>query len=691
MLNASKRALLELRARPGAVTVAAFVLASAIYLFIAANTPLVIMVWQVYDDELFVRLARSLSEGRWLGAYDALTLAKGPGYSAFLAANYWTGLPVTLGHAGFYCVSLGALAWVVFKKSGSHRLAFVFFLLPLFYPKILEPARILRDSIYMSQSVLVVAVFAHCLFLATGRRQRWSAALAGLLLGWFWLTRDEGVWILPGLAVLVFFAWLEGRREGSSGWWRTTLIAIAVFLATQFLFAFLNLLTYGKFVGVEFKESSFQGAISAMESVQPAKSVPFVAVPRATRMQLYAISPGFASLKPILDPDGSKSPWEAGGCLFRPTACGDLGNGFFMWAVRDAAGRLGHFQSPKKAAAFFKGIEADILRACEQGKLTCKRDWIPMLPPLTDVQLARIPVALGELVRELRGPGHFQGFLKDQIQGDDGHIDSTLSLLNQPQHYPKTGSRFIGLDLTGWYYQKGAGDQWFDVDLIDQGSDKLPREFTRMDSPDLIGSQNDARAARQRFRINARCGFGCTLRFTAANGETRDIPLSRTAGLPGEAVTVGNAILAFDPGSSVQFDRTLYDDIRVRLAYHLRAALYPLFRWIMPVLMLAGLSCFIIGAALSVRRRRHDFALALACTCWALVASRAVILVMVDISSFPAIHVPYLLPIFSLSIIGALSSIWACARIMRKSQPIPGDPSMPTHRPDSGARSTRTG
>lgn len=665
MLNASKQALQNLRARPGLLSVAAFGLATAIYLFIAANTPLVIMVWQAYDDELFVHLARSLSEGRWLGAYNALTLAKGPGYSAFLAANYWTGLPVTLAHAGFYCASLGALAWVVFKKSGSHRLAFLFFLVPLFYPKILEPARILRDSIYMSQSVLVIAVFAHCLYLATGRRQLWSAVLAGLLLGWFWLTRDEGVWILPGLAVMVFFAWLEGRRVGASAWWRTTLVAIAVFLATQFLFAFLNLLTYGKFVGVEFKESNFQGAISAMESVQSAKPVPFVSVPRGTRMQLYAISPDFASLRPILDPVGTKSPWEAGGCTHRPTACGDLGNGFFMWAVRDAAERLGHFRSPRQAASFFNRIEADILKACEQGKLQCKQDWIPMLPPLTDVQLARIPVALGELFRELRGPGQFQGFLKDPILGTDGQIESTLSLLNQPQHYPKTSSRFIGLDVSGWYYVKDAGDEWFDVDLIDESSDELPREFTRVDSPDLVANLSDTRAAQQRFRISAPCGTACKLRFTSANGKVLDIPLSRTAGLPGEAVTVGNAVLAFDPSSAVQFDRTLYDDIRVRLAYHLRAALYPAFRLIMPVLMAAGLLCFLVAGAMAIRRRKHNFALALACTCWVLVGSRAVILVMVDISSFPAIHVPYLLPIFSLAIIAAIASIWACAWILR--------------------------
>lgn len=667
-MKAAKLGIDAFRNRPGALSLLVLGLAIAVYLFIATNTPLVIMVWQAYDDALFVRLARSLAEGRWLGAYDALTLAKGPGYSAFLAANYWTGLPVTIAHAAFYSLSLGSLAWVVFKKSRSYLLTSAFFVLPLFYPKVLEPARILRDSIYMSQTVLVLAVFAYCFFVAVGRRRVVSAVFAGLLLGWFWLTRDEGVWILPGLAVMIFFAWLCDRRAGTSAWWRMSLLALGVFLATQLLFALLNLFTYGKFVGVEFKENSFQGAISAMESVQQPKPVPFVAVPRVTRMQLYAVSPEFASLKPILDPQGSKSPWEAGGCMFRPTACGDIGNGFFMWAVRDAAEKLGHFKSPKTAASFFERIEKDILKACEDGRLRCERDWIPMLPPLTETQTARIPVAVGELFRELRGPGQFQGYLKDSIIGSDAELDTTLSFLNQPQHYPKKGTQFVGIDVTGWYYVKSDGDHWFDVDLLDNSNPELPREFVRMESPDLIQSQHDEKASRQRFRISARCGDGCKLRFTTEDGGVLDLPLSRTSGLPGSAVTLGNGVLAFDPASSVQFDRTMYDDIRVRFAYRLRAALYPIYRLIVPLLMVAGLLSLAAALFIRIRQRTFDFALALACTCWVLVVARGVVLIMVDISSFPAIHVPYLLPIYSLSIIAAVSSLWACFQGFRERQ-----------------------
>lgn len=656
-MNFATRVSRALRDSSDLLAWAALAMATVVYLFLAANTPMVIMVWQAYDDALFVRLGRALSEGRWLGPYDALTLAKGPGYPAFLAASYWSGLPVTLAHAGLYCLSLGALAWVAFKKSGSYLLAIAFFVLPLFHPKILEPARVLRDSIYMSQSILVIAAFAYSLYVANGRRQTVSACVTGLLLGWFWLTREEGVWILPGLAVMVFFGWRWGRRAGATSWWRVSLLVFSVFVATQVLFALLNLFTYGKFVGVEFKESSFQGAISAMESIQPAKPVPFVAVPRATRMQIYDVSPDFASLRPILDPPDSTSPWEAGACPFRPTACGDIGNGFFMWAVRDAAERLGHFHSPEDAAVFFERIKADIDRACAAGKLRCKHDLIPMLPPLTDVQIARIPVALSELYKELSGPGAFPGYLKDRVIGSDSELDRTLSFLNHPQHYPKAGFRYIAIEVTGWYYVRSAGDEWFDLDVVDKSDPAIPRDFVRMDSPDISSSQHDDKASRQRFRISARCGEGCFLRLKTRDGKSLDLPMSK--GLPARVIPVGNGILAFDPSSAVQYYRTVYDDIRVQLAYRLRGALYVVYAWIVPLLMAAGLLGFFVALAISIRYRMSSFALALACTGWVLVASRSVILLLVDISSFPAIHVPYLLPIYSFSLIAAISSIWA--------------------------------
>ena len=628
---------------------------AATYVFIAANTPLILMVWQGYDDALFVRLGRALAEGRWLGAYDEVTLAKGPGYPIFLAINAWMGIPVTVAHAGFYCASLAVLAWVVLKQSGSYLLAAAFFVLPLFHPSILEPARVIRDSIYMSQMVLVVAMMAYALFFAASRRKRLAAsAVTGLLLGWFWLSREEGVGILPGLAVLVLFAWHHGRRTQTATWKEATWVVAGVFLATQLLFGFLNLLAYDKFVGVEFKERSFQNAISAMQSVAMEAPVDYVAVPRATRARLYDVSPAFASLRPYLDPPNGRNAFESVGCDLRPTTCGDIGDGFFMWAVRSAAREAGHFQSPATASRFFGRIHQDILQACEDGRLQCKPDLVPMMSPLTDAQWARIPLSVRHTWNALRTPGAFPGYSKDAIFGPDAEIDATLSFLNWPRHYPADRRTFAEVDLAGWYY--AGSDAWFQATLIDKGGSGSPPEVQRGESPDLVAAMPEA--ARQRFRIRGRCGVDCRLRFVADDGTILEIPVNHTDRPEPGTRAFGQGLLTFDR-SNIQFDARLQDDVRVRAAHAARSALYRVYHALMPALLAAGLLAWFAAVALGVRNRVGSFALALACTAWVLVASRAVILVMVDVSSFHALHVPYQLPMLTMAIVASIASLWA--------------------------------
>ena len=60
-----------------------------------------------YDDFLFVRLARFILHGQWLGPFDQLTLTTGPFYPLFLAGCAASGVPV---QAATQCVYLcGAL------------------------------------------------------------------------------------------------------------------------------------------------------------------------------------------------------------------------------------------------------------------------------------------------------------------------------------------------------------------------------------------------------------------------------------------------------------------------------------------------------------------------------------------------------------------------------------------------------
>ncbi|MGH2687619.1 MAG: hypothetical protein ACRDKW_02260, partial [Actinomycetota bacterium] len=73
-----------------------------VYAIAAAEKPVAILFTWGADEYLFLSQALELVRGRWLGPYSAVTLAKGPGYPLFLAANHVLGLPVSMGQALLY-------------------------------------------------------------------------------------------------------------------------------------------------------------------------------------------------------------------------------------------------------------------------------------------------------------------------------------------------------------------------------------------------------------------------------------------------------------------------------------------------------------------------------------------------------------------------------------------------------------
>ncbi len=635
----------------------------ALFVFLAVNTPLTIMVWQAYDDALFVRIAQSLAGGRWLGHFDELTLAKGPGYPVFLAANYWSGLPITLTQAIFHIVAAAAMAFIAFRSSGSRAWAMLLMALLLFHPKVLELGRIMRDGVYMSQSVLLLALYAYVIFYAENAERRRLALATGLLLGWFWLTREEGIWMLPSLLVLLVFGFARSQpdRGGKALALKSTLLVAAAFTVTLVSFSTLNLAVYGKFVGVDFKEQNFQAAVSVMESVQHQDPVPFVAVPHAVRKKLYEASPSFATLEPYLDPEGHESPWAAGGCLFRPTACGDISNGFYLWAVREAAGKLGHYETPAAASAFYARVTNELETACEDGRLECKPDHMPMVPPLTDTQVEWIPKSIGELLQAIIRPGEYPGFSREGVFGDDAAFASTLAFLNEPVHLPKQDVPNVKLEASGWYLSRRAGDEWFKLSASDKLRPSIPATLTRMESPDLAVSHDTPSASRQRFRLSVDCIAECRLDFTGSDGTTTQVRVEENQdALSGQYFQIGSsALLAFDNLGQVQRLPATSFDRRVRLAERVRKASYSLFNYALPPLIFLGALAFVVTCTLSFIRKSVTVALAIACASWVAVASRSAILVLVDISSFPAIHTPYLLPVYAMVLVASIFSLIA--------------------------------
>ena len=245
---------------------------SLVYVIVRVHTPLTLYPGAPHDDGLYMSSGRSLAEGHWLGPYNQFTLMKGPGYPAFLAVANWLGLSVSLAHALFY--SAAAIFFVAiahrFVKSYLISGLLLALLLGQLVPTTVYFDRILREQIIGSQVLFLFAAAAGAFFYHREKKRRLTfAALTGFFLGWLWLTREEGIWILPAAIVLIGAAVYRGHRvlqlRACAG---TLAMVIAVFATIQLGFAAVNWLAYGKFVGVDFKETNYQRALRAIDSVR---------------------------------------------------------------------------------------------------------------------------------------------------------------------------------------------------------------------------------------------------------------------------------------------------------------------------------------------------------------------------------------------------------------------------------------
>jgi hypothetical protein len=536
---------------------AAMVLSSLLLAVLVSHLPVGILSDAGHDDAWFWLRAESIAAGDWLGRYDQLTLIKGSGYPLFLALVHALGLPLGTAQALLYAAACVLFGTALHRMGARRGFALAVVLALQWHPSALAWTRVLRDSIGAAQAVLLLACVLHFLFATGPRRRGWTwAALAGLVLGWTWTTREDAVWILPGIALLVLARavahWREraGRRRLLTG----VLIMAVVFAGWTSLVATANLLKYGVFATVETRESGFPDAVAALQRVRVGEAVPYVPVPRDVREAVYGVSPAFARLRPWFEGGGRR--WTEPGCGHYPHACGDYAGGWFIWALRDGVASIGGYRSAPAADAFYRQVAAEVQAACADGRLHCARTLAGSIPPVAPAQWRTVPgrtrVALSMLLWQGIGAGETPSHLRS--------------------------ARVLGM----WRFV---------------GQPRVP---------DALGSGQ--------------------LHVDALH-----------PGIPADAAAP-------------------------RWARSLKSVIGRLYRTVLPWLALAGLLGFAWATLRAVRSRAAEPLYLLAASAWVLAASRVALLVLVDMSSFPALKVHYLQPAFPLLVLASMVSLALAAR-----------------------------
>ncbi len=358
-------------------------------LWLVAAQPVLAIGGAGHDDRLFLHLADKILGGHWLGAYNQLTLAKGPLYSLWIAATVIVGIPLPLAQHLLYLGGCVLVVRAVRPLLASHVAACGLFLLLWWNPMSYEMTvlgRVLRQNLYTPASL---GFFAGLIALLTARnasravRTGWGILL-GASGGALWLTREETIWVAPSAVLLAgLAAWLSWRAgERLRPLVLPVVAATATSAAMLLTVCALNLHYYGWFGTVEFRAPEFVRAYGALQRVKSSYEIPYVPVTREAREKIYAISPAFAELRPHLDGWlGEAWAGASSGVTHRPASEREMGGGWFMWALRDAVASAGHASSAREALAFYARIADEVNAACDRGELDARPRRDSFVPP----------------------------------------------------------------------------------------------------------------------------------------------------------------------------------------------------------------------------------------------------------------------------------------------------------------------
>jgi len=351
----------------------------AMFAWVWGALPLMAIPSAAVDDALFVRHAALILSGEWLGAYSQFTLAKGVAFSVWLALLGALGLPALLGQALLYAVAavllVRALSRWIPNEWALGGLLLLLLLNPGLYAA--ESMRIMREGFYTPTLLLILALILWWVRLSAASLARRLALAGGLgvTLGVFYLTREEGGWILPFLLACLAFRGLALWRGRVRVGWRAeaaALLACGVMALLPVLtVSALNARSYGVFRTVEFRDSSFIAAYSALARLG-SEEPSLIVLPRAVLPALFAASPAAAELRPYFEGERGRDYIDLGCRTYRVTPCdNEFRAAWFMWALRDATVISAGYSNAVAVRDFNRRLAAEINAACARGDLQC--------------------------------------------------------------------------------------------------------------------------------------------------------------------------------------------------------------------------------------------------------------------------------------------------------------------------------
>ena len=438
--------------------------------------------------------------------------------------------------------------------------------------------------------------------------------IAGFAIAFY--TRTEGIVLVVPLLLLA--GWSIYDRHN---WWRSenrsvlvVPLLLAPLLSTTLIGVLLsagNYVKWGVWASQELAAPGYQSALAALSSIDAGPTPKQITVTKEMISLAYRESPTFRELKPAME-GVTGSQWVA---IASPyvAAPGEIGNGWFYWALRDVAAHTGWHANARLAESKYAAVANELEQAFKAGRLEKRLMLVSFVDPDLAKWLPDLPTSLYNVSKLLVLPLH-------------ANLESPTenASMGQFDHYALVTGRRLPtprVALTGWIVAPAGS--W-----VGLGSQSLtpywqPLGQQRLDVPNAYSFSASLRDIMPPAELNLQTPDGRRgIVAVTALGE------GKTASFSGSAA----AQLGVD---------SMEANIRPKRADRWLPKLSGLYVWLGYLYSLAALGA--VTTALVLRRRSAIIALLLLTT--AAIAGRVVLFAILDASSWNGAQARYVMPL----------------------------------------------
>lgn len=361
--------------------------------------PVGLWTTQAHDDALLFQYADNLLDFNWLGDYNSKTLVKGVSYSLFLAICNWLHLPYTLG-LGLMNVGSAVLMVAALKKKFQNRIALGCIYLLLLYAPFTYSSLVGLRAYRMAIVPFAVLILFGCLvglYLRKGEAPKslipWSIG-AGISIGFFWFIREDSIWILPFVAVVLLIMAVCVIKEKTGMGTKVkklvlTVVPVLFLVASILVVCCMNFLYYGVFTTNDRSSGAFGKMMGYLYSIEDEDASADEWVSHAALESAIDVSPTLATIEPEIET--YYAAWSGGNPIK-----GDI----VAWALRDAAEAAGYYQNAVETEGFFAQVNQELEQAFEDGRLE-KDDSIHFSNSAEGIRLEQIPDMLSLSIKQM--------------------------------------------------------------------------------------------------------------------------------------------------------------------------------------------------------------------------------------------------------------------------------------------------